>query len=269
MTMPGSDAPSSHDIPRLYDRHLGPFLFEPYAHDIAVRAARLAPTRLLEIGCGTGIATAALRHGLEPDAELVATDVDTGMLEVARRKLGDVNIRWEIADGAELPFEAAAFEVVVCQFGYMFFRDKVAAFREARRVLTTTGTLLFSVWGSLDENPYGMVVHQTLAEAFETDPRRLFNAPFGYHDESRLRADLAAAGFADVHVDEVRLTGEASSAAEVAAGSVFGSPTCRAIAERRKDHRAIESELSRRLARLGGEAPFSTSLVARVISAWS
>ncbi len=257
----------STDIPRFYDRHLGPFLFEPYAREIAQRVARLRPRRVLEIACGTGIVTEALRHALEPDVELVATDRDPDMLEFARRKLGDVNVRWEIADGAQLPFDAATFDVVVCQFGYMFFRDRIAGFREARRVLADNGALIFSVWGSLDANPYARVVHDTLAEFFETDPGRLANIPFGYHDEATIRADLAAAGFTEVRADVVNLRGKASSAAGLASGSVRGSPVFHAIAERGLDHTGIEAELARRLASLGGEAAFEAPLNAKVVTA--
>ncbi len=257
----------SNDIPRIYDRNLGPFLFEPFAREIAARVASLAPRRVLEIACGTGIATAALRHVLDPDAELAATDLDADMVDVARRKLGDANVRWEIADGAKLPFDVATFDVVACQFGYMFFRDKVAGFREARRVLVAEGTLIFSVWASLDENPYARVVHDTLAECFDTDPRRLVNVPFGYHDESSIRADLAAAGFTEVRVDIVDLNGEAPSAAELATGSVRGSRVFRALAERGLDHTAIEATLARRLAALGGASAFVAPLRAKVITA--
>jgi ubiquinone/menaquinone biosynthesis C-methylase UbiE len=257
----------NHDIARRYDRHLGPVLFAPYARELATRVARLTPRRVLEIAWCTGIATEALRHALQSDAELVATDLDADMLEVARRKLGDLNVRWEIADGATLPFGAGTFEVVVCQFGYMFFRDKVAGFREARRVLVDDGTLVFSVWASLDENPYGRVVQEVLAGFFGIAPSQLTNIPFGYHDEARIRADLAAADFVDVRVDVVDLTGEAASAAALATGSVRGSPVLHAIIERGKDALAIETELARRLASLGGDEPFTARLRAKVVTA--
>src|SRR5919112_3948248 len=80
--MQASDTVFAGSIPELYDRCLGPFLFEPYAADLAERAAVLAPRRILETAAGTGIVTAALARAL-PEAEIVATDLNPDMLRVA------------------------------------------------------------------------------------------------------------------------------------------------------------------------------------------
>ena len=58
-----SDRLFAGSIPQLYDRHLGPWLFAPYAADLARRLALQPPARLLEIACGTGVVTRALEIG--------------------------------------------------------------------------------------------------------------------------------------------------------------------------------------------------------------
>src|SRR5262249_26737811 len=73
-------------IPELYDRHLGPVIFEPYAADLATRVAAAMPCRLLEIACGSGIATARLRAALPAGCAIVATDLNDGMIACARAK---------------------------------------------------------------------------------------------------------------------------------------------------------------------------------------
>ena len=55
--MAGNDAVFAGSIPALYDRHLGPFLFEPYAEHVARRMANLKSGALLETAAGTGIVT--------------------------------------------------------------------------------------------------------------------------------------------------------------------------------------------------------------------
>jgi hypothetical protein len=51
-------------IPELYDRHLGPVIFEPYAIDLARRVAARATGPVLETACSTGILTRQLRTQL-------------------------------------------------------------------------------------------------------------------------------------------------------------------------------------------------------------
>ncbi|HXA72004.1 MAG TPA: class I SAM-dependent methyltransferase, partial [Stellaceae bacterium] len=143
--MTNVDQTFAGSIPALYDRHLGPMLFEPYALDMAERVARLAPKRVLEIAAGTGIVTRALSQKL-PTVPIVATDLNQPMLDHAAARLSSERITWRQADAQALPFDDASFDVLVCQFGVMFFPDKAKAFSEARRVLAPGGRFLFNVW---------------------------------------------------------------------------------------------------------------------------
>jgi ubiquinone/menaquinone biosynthesis C-methylase UbiE len=255
------------DIPRNYDRFLGPFFFAPYAQELAKRVAAKRPRRVLEVACGTGILTDHLRHALTHDAALTATDLNAPMIEYARSKLGDHRITWREADGTRLPFADHAFDAVVCQFGYMFFPDKVAGFLEAARVLTPTGTFWFSVWSSLVENPSGWIPHQTTLPAFETNPSQFYRVVFGYYDEVIIREHLKAAGFNAVQIDRVKLEGEAPSAAGLATGLLRGSPLYNMLVERGANVDRLELEVARRLADVGGSSPVKLPLDAKVITA--
>jgi ubiquinone/menaquinone biosynthesis C-methylase UbiE len=123
--MSSTDAAFEGSIPALYDRCLGPLLFGPYARDLAERVAALAPRRILETAAGTGIVTAALLREVPP-AEIVATDLNQAMLDVAAARMGSPAVRFEQADAQALPFPDGAFDLVVCQFGVMFFRTASA-----------------------------------------------------------------------------------------------------------------------------------------------
>ena len=72
----------------------------------------------------------------------------------ASRQAPDARITWRQADALALPFEDAAFDLVCCQFGAMFFPDRTSAYREARRVLKPGGHFLFSVWDRIEENVF-------------------------------------------------------------------------------------------------------------------
>lgn len=197
---PGSrpgDAAFTGAIAELYDRHLGPMIFEPYALDLAGRVAALDPASVLELAAGTGVATRALARTLPARAAIVATDLNPAMLERAQAVGTSRPVWWRQADAMEIPFEDAAFDAVACQFGAMFFPDKVRAFSEARRVLRRGGGLVFSVWGRLEASEFTDTVVATLARLFPRDPPRFMQrTPHGYFEQGAIARDLAGAGFA-------------------------------------------------------------------------
>ena len=94
-----------------------------------------------------------LAETLPAAVEIVATDLNQAMVDHAAAKPALARATLRQADALALPFEAARFDAVVCQFGAMFFPDRVAGYREARRVLKPGGRFLFTMWDSLDHNP--------------------------------------------------------------------------------------------------------------------
>src|SRR5262245_49288532 len=101
----GSDSKFVGSIPEIYDRCLGPFLFEPYAQDFSRRLEAGGGSRVLELACGTGILTRAILESLPADGRLVATDLNQPMLDYARKRLGeDPRLEWKQADAMKLPF---------------------------------------------------------------------------------------------------------------------------------------------------------------------
>jgi len=223
--MTNGDTVFAGSIPRLYDRYLGPLLFEPFAVEVAGRVAKLRPGRVLETAAGTGIVTAALSERLPASATLVATDLNQAMIDHASTKLALKRVDLRPADALALPFGDASFDVVVCQFGAMFFPDKVAGYREARRVLAPGGRFVLSVWDSLEHNPMTRVVVDAVGARYPHNPPRfLARTPHGHHDAGVLRRDLEAAGFNSVVVETVTLPSRAPSAEYAAIGLCQGTP---------------------------------------------
>jgi ubiquinone/menaquinone biosynthesis C-methylase UbiE len=200
-------------IPENYDRYMVPLIFEPFAADMAQRAAASSPGAVLEIAAGTGVVTRALAPRLSPGASYTVTDLNQPMLDyAASRQAPDDRIRWRQADAMALPFENAAFDRVCCQFGAMFFPDRLTAYREARRVLKPGGLYLFSVWDRIEENVFADDVTNALAQIFPNDPPRfLARTPHGYHDTARIRSELEDAGFSRVVIETRAEQSRASS----------------------------------------------------------
>ena len=190
-------------IPENYDRHMVPLIFEPYAADMARRAAALSPAAVLETAAGTGVVTRALAPRLGRNITYIATDLNQAMLDyAASRQPAEAPVQWRQADALALPFEGAAFDLVCCQFGAMFFPDRVAGYREARRVLKPGGRFLFTVWDRIEQNVFADDVTNALAELFPGDPPRFMaRTPHGYHDTVLIRGQLEEAGFSGVLID--------------------------------------------------------------------
>src|SRR5215212_503693 len=122
--MTATDTVFAGSIPGLYDRYLGPLLFAPYAEEVAKRARAFSAGHVLETAAGTGIVTEALHHAL-PDAQIVSTDLNPAMLEVAARRIRSDKVMFAPADALELRVADSTFDLMVCQFGVMFYPDKV------------------------------------------------------------------------------------------------------------------------------------------------
>ena len=218
------DATFAGSIPGLYNRYLGPLLFEPYAAVVAERAAKLRPARILETAAGTGIVTAALHEAL-PEAEIIATDLNQAMLDVAAEQIRSDKVSFRATDAQSLPFGDSEFDLVVCQFGVMFFPDKVAANGEARRVLRRGGRYMLIIWDRLERNLATMVAGRAVAALFPGNEAPFYERiPFRYHDPAVIEHDLLAAGFNDIEFETVELRSRLASAREAATGLCQGTP---------------------------------------------
>lgn len=268
--MVATDKLFAGSIPELYDRLLVPLIFEPYARDLAERVARVEPRDLLETAAGTGVLTRAIVSRLPVQTRIVATDLNQPMLDHAAAKQPQQDrLTWQQADALALPFEDREFDVVACQFGAMFFPDKIKGYSEARRVLKTGGHFFFSVWDRISENEFADVVTGALAALFPQDPP-LFMArtPHGYHDVERIREELTAAGFVNIVVESIDHRSRAASPRDPAVAYCQGTPLRNEIVAR--DASLLEDATKAAavaLARRFGNGPVDGRIRAHVITA--
>jgi ubiquinone/menaquinone biosynthesis C-methylase UbiE len=266
--MSEADKVFAGSIPENYDRSMVPLIFESYARDMAQRVAAVAPKAVLETAAGSGVVTRAVASVLSADASYVVTDLNQPMLDYAQAKQGaDGRIRWRQADAQALPFEDAAFDVVCCQFGAMFFPDRPSGYREAKRVLKPRGCFLFNVWDRIEENVFADDVTNALAALFPNDPPRFMaRTPHGYHDVALIRSDLAKAGFTDVKIETKAAQSRAPSARHVALAYCQGTPLRNEI-EARGDLEAATEHAAAAIAGRHGNDEVSAKIQAHVILA--
>ena len=200
-------------------------------------------------------------------AEIVATDLNPPMLEVATQRVQSPNVRFQPADAQALPFDEGSFDLVVCQFGAMFFPDKVLGHSEARRVLREGGSYLLAIWDRIDRNPMSEAAQQALIDLFPEDPPLFMQeGPFGYHDRGAIERDLRAAGFTNMKIETVELRSRAPSSEEAARALCYGTPMGMEVEDRAPGtlDRAFE-RVKAGLARFdgpdGANAPMSAHIV--------
>jgi ubiquinone/menaquinone biosynthesis C-methylase UbiE len=266
--MPESDKVFAGSVPENYDRYLVPLIFQGYADDMARRVALRSPQLVLETAAGSGVVTRAVAALLPRDAAYIATDLNPPMLDHAqRRQADDKRISWRQADAQTLPFEDHSFDVVCCQFGAMFFPDRVKAYREAKRVLKPQGVFIVSVWDRIEENIFAKDVTDALAELFPKDqPRFLERTPHGYHDVAKIRKDLGEAGFSDIRIETRPDQSRAPSPQNVAMSYCQGTPL-RGEIEARGDLAVATDHAAKAIAALHGEGDISAKIQAHVIEA--
>ena len=254
----------AEEMSAVYDEHLVPAVFAPYAEDLASRVARYRPRAVLELAAGTGVLTKAMTARL-PGVGITATDLNVPMVDLGSARVPTAS--WRQADAMQLPLGDASFDLVACQFGVMFFPDRRVAYGEVARVLAPDGHFLFNCWGPLATHEVETTVMAALAETFPDDPPSfLARVPHGYYDVDLIAADLTAAGFGGVHIETVELDCTGRSAADLARGYCRGTPL-RAEIEARGDLETAASAVATALESRFGAGKVVGRMAALVVSA--
>lgn len=250
-------------IPENYDTGLGPHIFVDYADDLSRRVAALSPQSVLELAAGTGIVTRKLRDSLSDNTNLIASDLNPPMLEVAKAKFRpDEAVEFKQIDATHVEFDDGSFDVVACQFGVMFFPDKDRSYSEVYRVVKPGGSYIFNVWDSWDWNPFAQITHETVEVFFPEDAPGFYRVPFSYYDAEQIKQSLERAGFSGVTVEHVPLRSAIPSASHFANGLVFGNPLYDEVVSRGGDPQEVCAAVADAIEReLGNEMPLQALVI--------
>ena len=181
--------------------------FERYASD-ALRLANLRPSaRVLDVAAGPGTLTLlAAKSAQSVEAIDFASDM-IALLEQRARDAGLGNVNARVGDGQALPYADGSFDAAFSMFGLIFFPDRVQGLSEMKRVLAPGGVAIVSSWRPFTEAPLLAALMGALAEQLPDLPFGKSKAPMGEADE--ILAEMAAAGFRDIHVESVAHSMEA------------------------------------------------------------
>lgn len=183
----------------VYEQRFVPAIFGQWAAPLLDTAAVAPGDSVLDVACGTGALARAASQRVGPAGRVVGLDINEGMLGVARRLRPD--IEWRLGDAADLPFDADAFDAVLCQSALMFFPDPTQALREMRRVCRPGGTVAVQVYAGLDAQPAYGPWTTMVARLAGPDAASLLGTYWAHGDPDVLSSRFSAAG---LEVREVR-----------------------------------------------------------------
>lgn len=188
-----------------YEQEMVPALFAPWAA-LLMRAADARPgERVLDVACGTGIVARRIAPCVGSQGAVTGLDANPDMLRVAEAaaRREDHAIEWRLGQAEMLPFPDGSFDLIVCQFGLMLFRDRHAALAEMHRALRVGGRVALSVWQGLERHPFYQALH-------DESLRRLgvsgVGQAFSLGDAAELRGLLVEAGFQQVELESASIT---------------------------------------------------------------
>ncbi len=213
-----------------YEEYLVPAIFGPFARHLVAAATIDPDDHVLDLACGTGI-VARLASALVSTGLVVGVDLNAQMLEVARSL---APLEWVQASADSIALPKGSFDLVLCQQGLQFFPDRVAALREARRLLDPRGRLVVSVWRDIGPG------FQALADALGryVGPEAgaaLSRGPASLRDAAELSRLVEAAGFTDlaltVAIDDARFPGAEQFVLRYLAATPLGSTLASATEE--------------------------------------
>jgi ubiquinone/menaquinone biosynthesis C-methylase UbiE len=197
-------ATTSTNPAETYESYMVPPLFAPAARKLLDAAAPRPGERVLDAACGTGIVARLVAPRVLPDGSVAGIDVSSFMVAVARDRAAreGLAIDWHEGRAEAVPFQDAAFDLVTCQFGVMFFADRAAALAEMHRVIAGDGRVAIHVFQGIDRHPFYQRLDEVIAARFAMSG---VGDIFSLGDAGALESSLVDAGFSRVTVEEAEI----------------------------------------------------------------
>jgi ubiquinone/menaquinone biosynthesis C-methylase UbiE len=207
-----------------YERFMVPSLFAPWATYLVQRANPQLGEHVLDIACGTGIVARTVAPHVGARGIVIGLDVNPEMIDMARiaAERDQIAIEWHTGPAEQLPFPDENFDLILCQFGLMFFTDKHAALKEMYRVLKKGGRVVLSVWQGLDRHPFYQRLHEVSLGHFG---KSSVEAVFSLGNSDQLHKLLTDSGFQHIEIEPRSITARFPQPEEFLAWEIDVDPT--------------------------------------------
>jgi SAM-dependent methyltransferase len=224
----------------IYERHMVPAIFGPWAEDLLALATPQPGERVLDVACGTGVVARLVAARVSANGTVVGLDLNPGMLAVARTipPPHGAQIEWREGNVSAMPLADGTFDLVLCQQGLQFFPDRPGALREMRRVLGPSGRLALSVWRPMQHSPGFAALATALGRTIAPEAASTMQGPFSLGSADDLRMLITGAGFRDVSLRPATKALRFPSPEEFVGRYVAATPLAAIVAKASDDARS-------------------------------
>jgi ubiquinone/menaquinone biosynthesis C-methylase UbiE len=229
-----------NSVASAYDNVLVRFLFEPWAVRLIEENQPWEGRRVLDLATGTGIVAQQLAGQVGPVGNVIGTDINGEMLALAKKRCADLTpaVRFIECPAHPLDISSSSIDFVVCQQGFQFFPDKLAAAQEIYRVLRDGGKVIATTWQPVTECEYFGAICDALNSIAEPELADMMRVPFDYMPGSKLTASFEEAGFKNVLLrqqeQDLVIDGGVTDAVQVAYSTPIG-PKLSALPDEQQD----------------------------------
>lgn len=203
-----------YSIAKSYDKILVPSLFQPWANLLIENNQPWMGNLVLDLACGTGVVTKEIANNVGPNGRIIALDINTAMLDIAKSKCKQWENQITFIEGSCESLEIAdnSLDVVVCQQGFQFFPNKQVATLEIYRVLKPGGRVIISTWCPVSECEIFGTICEALETLNENEISQMMRVPFDFMTQRELQEPFSSAGFSNIEVSkqemDMHLVGE-------------------------------------------------------------
>jgi ubiquinone/menaquinone biosynthesis C-methylase UbiE len=212
-----------------YENYMVPALFAPWSTHLIQRANPQPGEHVLDVACGTGIVTRNVAPRVGSQGMVIGIDLNPNMLSMARlaAEREGLTMEWRLSPAEKLPFPDGNFDLILCQFGLMFFRDRRASLTEMHRVLRPGGRIVLSVWQGLERHPFYRTLHNVSSQLLG---KSVVQTVFSLGDSDEVRKLLSDAGFQQIEIEPLSIMARFPNAEEFLAWESDVDPaTCPAL----------------------------------------
>jgi SAM-dependent methyltransferase len=207
----------AHEWARLEERN------SPLYDAVFDRLALSAGMRLLDVGCGTGV---ACQLAVQRGAVVEGLDATLEALDIARTRVPEG--AFHVGDMEQLPFDTASFDVVTSFNAFQYAANPAQALTEARRVVRPDGRVVIEVWGRPERNEAFLALQRAI-NSFLPPPPPGASGPLALSSEGVLAALVQEAGLTALVQDAFVFHHEYANEEDAIRLSTAGGPAARAM----------------------------------------